>query len=421
MAIFKRGVTKAAIAPQETSVKLTAAAGGTYSGNGSGAQSIGQYYSYVQGDMRNKAMHVATINRSRDLLASVLASTPLKLYRKTWDEVEGEMVETPVKPRAWMNQPDPQLSYSAFMSWLLDDLFFFGRAFLWISSRDAQGLPNSFSRLPAAMVNTLDIAPPVFAWGLSNQIFFQGAQIPTEDVVQFVGGNQGIIYQSPQVIETSLSLQAARLRNSSSALPAGVLRQTSGEPLSGQELSDLAQAFEQARRSNQIAAINQFVEWQPTDVDASKMLLSEAAEFESKEAARMCNIPFFLNGNSVGSYSYQSNAGARKDLVVFGARAYMLVIEQTLSMLNVVPPDHCIRFDIDEYLSDSEMMEEKHSEEEEPSAKELAEIVQKVYLGVDKVITADEGRAIINMAGIDLPVPSPTELPAPINQVNQGN
>ena len=91
MAIFKRGVTKAAIAPQETSVKLTAAAGGTFQGNGSGAQSIGQYYSYVQGDMRNKAMHVATINRSRDLLASVLASTPLKLYRKTWDETEGEV------------------------------------------------------------------------------------------------------------------------------------------------------------------------------------------------------------------------------------------------------------------------------------------------------------------------------------------
>jgi phage portal protein BeeE len=419
MAIFKRGVTKAAISPQETP-NVTAAAGGTYRSNGSGVASIGEYQSYIQGEMRNRAMHVATINRSRDLLASVVASTPLKLYKKTWNEAEGEMEEKEVKPRAWMNQPDPQLSYSAFMSWLLDDLFFMGRAFLWVSSRDAQGLPNSFTRLPAAMVNTLDIAPPVFAYGLSDEIFFQGAQIPTEDVIQFVGGNQGIIYQSPQVIETSLSLQAARLRNSSSALPAGVLKQTSGEPLSGQELSDLAQSFELARRSNQIAAINQFVEWQPTDVDASKMLLSEAAEFESKEAARMCNIPFFLNGNSVGSYSYQSNAGARKDLVVFGARAYMLCIEQTLSMINVVPPDYCVRFDIDEYLADSEMTDSKETEHE-PSAKDLAEIVQKVYLGVDKVITADEGRAIINMAGIDLPVPSPTELPVQIPTAPQGN
>ena len=413
MAIFKRGVTKAAISPQETP-HVTAAAGGTYSGNGSGAQSIGQYYSYVQGEMRNKAMHVATINRSRDLLASVVASTPLKLYKKTWNEAEGEMEEKEVKPRAWMNQPDPQLSYSAFMSWLLDDLFFFGRAFLWVSSRDAQGLPNSFTRLPAAMVNTLDISPPVFAWGLSNQIFFQGAQIPTEDVIQFVGGNQGIIYQSPQVIETSLSLQAARLRNSSSALPAGVLKQTSGEPLSGQELSDLAQSFELARRSNQIAAINQFVEWQPTDVD-------DSAEFQAMEMTRLCNIPPYLAGVSVGSYSYQSNAGARKDLVVFGARAYMLVIEQTLSMMQVVPPDYCVRFDIEEYLSDSEMTESSKEEEHEPSAKELAEIVQKVYLGVDKVITADEGRAIINMAGIDLPVPSPTELPVQIPTAPQGN
>jgi hypothetical protein len=147
-------------------------------------------------------------------------------------------------------------------------------------------------------------------------------------------------------------LEDARLRNSSSALPAGVLRQTSGEPLSGQELSELAQAFEQARRSNQIAAINQFVEWQPTDVDASKMLLSEAAEFQSKEAARMCNIPFFLNGNSVGSYSYQSNQGARQDLYVFAARSYMSVIEQTMSMNSVLPRGTCVKFDVDEYLAE---------------------------------------------------------------------
>ena len=130
------------------------------------------------------------------------------------------------------------------------------------------------------------------------------------------------------------------------------MRQTSGEPLSGQELSELAQAFEQARKSNQIAAINQFVEWQPTDVDASKMLLSEAAEFQSKEAARMCNIPFFLNGNSVGSYSYQSNQGARQDLYVFAARSYMSVIEQTMSMNSVLPHGTCVKFDVDEYLAE---------------------------------------------------------------------
>lgn len=351
MAIFKTKVTKAAISPQEA--PITAAAGGTYyTGNGSGEQSIGEYYSYIQGDLRNRAMRVPTINRARDLIASVVGNTPMKMYRKRWDETEGEMIEEPIAPRSWLAQPDPQLTYSTFWSWVFDDLFFFGRAFLWISSRTSDGMPASYSRLPAAMVNTLDMTGPVFAFGKSNQIYFQGAQIPTEDVVQIIGANQGIIYQSPQVIATSLALEDARLRNSSSALPAGVLRQTSGEPLSGQELSELAQAFEQARKSNQIAAINQFVEWQPTDVDASKMLLSEAAEFQSKEAARMCNIPFFLNGNSVGSYSYQSNQGARQDLYVFAARSYMSVIEQTMSMNSILPHGTCVKFDVDEYLSE---------------------------------------------------------------------
>ena len=352
MAIFKTKVTKAAISPQDTA-PITAAAGGTYyQGNGSGEQSIGEYYSYIQGDMRNRAMRVPTINRARDLIASVVGNTPMKMYRKRWDETESEMTETEIAPRSWVSQPDPQLTYATFWSWVFDDLFFFGRCFLWVSSRTQDGMPASFTRLPAAMVNTLDMTGPVFAFGKSDQIYFQGAQIPTEDVIQIIGANQGIIFQSPQVIATSLALEDARLRNSSSALPAGVLRQTSGEPLSGQELSELAQSFEQARKSNQIAAINQFVEWQPTDVDASKMLLSEAAEFQSKEAARMCNIPFFLNGNSVGSYSYQSNQGARQDLYVFAARSYMSVIEQTMSMNSVLPHGTCVKFDIDEYLAE---------------------------------------------------------------------
>jgi phage portal protein BeeE len=362
MGIFNR-VTKAAISPH---TELKAAAGGTYAPNPNsiaGEAGIGKYYSYIEGDARNRAMQVPTINRARDLIASVIANTPLEMYKCYWDDVQKDEIEEEIAPRTWLKQPDPQLTYGAFMSWLFDDLFFFGRAFLWISSRTADGYPASFSRLPAAMVNTLDITPPVFAFGKSNQIYFQGAQIPTEDVVQFIGVNQGIVYQSTQSIATSIALETARLRNASSALPAGVLKQVSGEPLSGQELSELAQSFEASRRSNQIAAINQFVDWQPTDVDANKMLLSEAAEFQSKEMARTCNIPFFLNGNSVGSYSYQSNQGARQDLYVFGARSYMTTIEQTLSMC--LPQNSYVRFDIDDYLSEMIETEEEEADMEE--------------------------------------------------------
>ena len=117
-------------------------------------------------------------------------------------------------------------------------------------------------------------------------------------------------------------------------------------------LAQLASSFNQARLSNQTAALNQYVDYIPTGTDPSKMMLMEAAEFQAKEAARLCNVPFFLAGLDIGSYSYSSNQGAREDLYVFGARAYMNCIQETLSMQNVLPKNVCVRFDIDDYLSE---------------------------------------------------------------------
>jgi len=363
MALFNR-VTKAAISPQDDSATVKAAAGGMYTNYGSnnaGEASIGHYYSYISGDARNKAMGVSTISRSRDLLASVVACTPLEMYQTRWNEMTMDEEEIEIAPRSWLKQPDPQLPYSTFMAWLFDDLFFFGRAFLWISSRTADGYPATFTRLPAAMVNTLDMVGPVFAYGTSKQIFFQGAEIPYEDVVQFVSPIQGILYQSPQIVATSLALEQARLRNATSSIPAGILKQTSGEALDAAGLAELASSFNAARMSNQTAALNQYVDWQPSGTDPSKLLLSEAAEFQAKEAARLCNVPFFLAGLDIGSYSYTSNQGAREDLYVFGARAYMNCIQETLSMY--LPKGTYVRFDIDDYLS--EILETKENDIDE--------------------------------------------------------
>lgn len=44
---------------------------------------------------------------------------------------------------------------------------------------------------------------------------------------------------------------------------------------------------------------------------------------------------------------------------------------------------------------------------EEPSPIELANLIQKIYLGVGKVITTDEAREIANSAGANLPIPGP--------------
>ena len=346
MAIFNKSVNKAAISPQPTKA---AAAGGTfYQNNNAGAQLVGQYYSYVEGTARNRAMSVPTISRARDLMASVIGCMNLKMYTEMWNGQE--MEKMPLAPRTWLRRIDPSVPNSFTLSWLFDDLFHFGRAFLYVTSRTADSFPASFTRLPAAMVQTLDQAGPVW-FAPSKDIVFNGGGLDPKDVVQFLSPIQGIIYMSEQSIGTALKLEAARYRNASSAIPAGILRQTGGEPLSAQELADLAAAFNAARETNQTAALNEFVSYTETATSPDKMLLIESAEFSAMEMARLCNIPPYLAGVSVGSYSYQSSAEARMDLWTFGVRAYADCIAGTLSQNNVLPNGTMVEFDVQQYLS----------------------------------------------------------------------
>ena len=355
MAIFNRNVNKAAISPAVDTRKAAAAGGGGkggggYNANNAGVNLVGQYYTYYEGDARNRGMSVPTLARARDLLASVVSATYLCMYNEMWDETAGEMMKMPIAPRSWIKQPDPTLPYATLMSWTLDDLFFYGRAFWFITGRTADGFPASFTRLNAANITTRDQSGPVW-FGPSNQVYFQGGQIDEKDLVQFISPVQGVIFQSEQAVATALRLEHSRYRNANSSMPSGVLRQRGGEPLSAQELADLASAFNAARENNQTAALNEFLDYTETKALPDNMLMIDSANFQALEMCRLGNIPPYLAGINIGSYQYTTGQQAREDLYLFGARPYMDCIAQTLSMNNVLPRGTYIEFDIDDYLS----------------------------------------------------------------------
>jgi len=366
MALFNR-VSKAAISPPPG--KAAAASGAMFSpSEPSGAGMVGQYWSYFQGYDRQKAVSVPAVSRAIDLMKSVVSVTPLRMFGEMWDEASGDIEEIPLAPRSWLKQPDPTVPYSFMMGWTLDDLFFTGSAYWYITEREkTTGRPAAFSRLPSAMV-TLQDQPGAVRFGKSKAMYFQGNLLNPDDVVQFLSPIQGILLQSPNVVNTALKLEAARYRNASSAIPAGVLKQTGGEPLSAQELSDLAAAFNQARATNQTAALNQYVDYQETKTDPSKMQLMEAANYQALEIARLCNIPPYLVGVSTGAYSYQSAQQARVDLYAFGVAPYLRAMEETLSSDQVLPRGTFVKFDINSYLAENylgDIEDPSYSQEEE--------------------------------------------------------
>ena len=344
MALFNK-VSKAAISPPPAKA---AAAGGGYTRGNEGAKQVGAFYSYQSGFLRDRCMQVPTISRARDLFASVIGSMPLEMYTEMWNGEE--MEEVPLAPRAWLKQLDPEMPNNYLFSWLLDDLLFFGRSFLYITARTADGYMAQATRIPAASVNTTDMAGPVW-FGKSKEIYFEGGQLDPKNVVQFVSGSQGIIYSSEMAIDTALKVEAARNRNAASAIPAGVLVQTGGEPLSGTELQEIAAAFNAARATNQTAALNEFLRYEPSNATPDKMLMIESSNYSALEASRLCNVPPYLVGVSTGAYSYQSSQQARADLWIFGVKPFAECIASTLSQQ--LPRGTYCRFDADDYLKEN--------------------------------------------------------------------
>lgn len=371
MPLFTRKETKAQISPAP--VEKAAAAGVGYSSQYAGPSLIGQYYTYVEGEARNRAMQVPAISRARSLHAAVISAMPLKLYKEYWDPNEREMVDEEIAPRAWLRRPDPAIPYETLMAWTFDDLAFFGRAFWWISSRTADGFPASFTRLPAGSITTQDQSGPVW-YGPSKEVYFQGGMLDPTDLVQFVSPEQGWIYSSEQAIATALKIEDSRYRNALTSIPSGILKQTGGEPLSAQELADLSAAFNAARATNQTAALNEFLSYEPTTATPDKMLLIESAQFSALQMAQICNIPPYLLGVPTGSYAYTNSRESRWDLWLYGTKTYAECIASTLSGDNVLPKGTYVEFDTDEYLGEvddanmgREMIEETTVNEEENS------------------------------------------------------
>ena len=365
MGIFTKPVTKAAIS-ETPKVQAALGFGGTYS-----KDAIGAFYQYQEGTARAEAMTLATVSRSRDLLASVIGCMPLKMYGEMFDDATGEMEEVPLAPRSWLRQPDPSVTYNFLMAWTLDDLLFYGRAFWYCLERGADGFPTKFTRLPAGSVTTLDQAGPVW-FGPSKEIIFAGNTLDARDVIQFLSPIQGIVYSSAQTIATAMKIEQSRYKNAQSSLPSGVLKQTGGEPLSAQELSEIGAAFQQARLTNQTAVLNEFLSYDATTATPDKMLMIESAQYSALDLARLCGVPPYLVGVATGSYAYTSSEQSRADLLIFGVKPYCDCLASTLSMNNVLPRGTYVKFDYSSYLEENYIADRQSENYQENTQEKLA-------------------------------------------------
>ena len=324
---------------------------------GNAGSLINQPYTYMTNNAELRALQLPTISRARDLIASMIGCLDLKQYTLVWDEAEGEYEKAYIRGESWFTRPDPKVTRNFIMANTFSDLLFYGRAFWYVTSRYSTGFPASFQWLPIANVSTPDQAGPQF-YTASDEVEFNDVILPNENVIQFLSPIMGIVYTGAQAMDTAFKLDAAARRFSTNEISAGYLQQRGGEPMTGEELAELAAGWSAARRNNAIGALNEFVEWKEFSSDPSKLQLVEARQYQALELARLSNIPPYLVGAPTGTgMTYQNALQARQDLYLFGAKPYIDCIEETLSGDNVIPRGRHIEFDLDDYLGDNDLVE----------------------------------------------------------------
>ena len=323
-------------------------------GNGSnlGAGMVDKFVFYTASPSVEAALSIPTVSRARDLIASMIGCLTFKQYSTQWNGEYMERIYLP--PDTWFSHPDPNVTRNFIMANTASDLMMFGRAFWVITERLGNGFPSAFTWIPAQNVYTLDQTGPQW-FGPSDQITFQGAPLATKDVVQFLSPNGGLIYQGQMAITTALRLQRAAERFATNEIPSGYLKQTGGEPMTSQDLADMAAAFAAARQQSTVAALNEYVDYKETSHKPDDLQLVQSREFMALEMARLANIPAYLVGVSVPGYTYQNAEQAREDLYLFGAKPLIECIEQTLSMNSIIPRGRYVELDVRGYLAENGM------------------------------------------------------------------
>ena len=328
---------------------------------------------------RNSAMQVPAFVKALKTYSHTISAFPMREY----------VYGVAIQPRNFLTCPCSVLPYSAVIDRLIADLLMWDRAYWLVTERTWDGYPSTIQVMRVEDVNDLTpgnsgIDPNAYA--PSDPFYWKGQQVPSRDVIKFYGdGNGGWLRNGATAINTAASLEAATLMYSESPIPTVALK-NNGADLPAEQVDALLEAWEDARANRSTAYLNSSIEAQTMGFSARDVQLVEGKQAAALAIARLANLdPVWCGAGVPGSsLTYANRVDLYRNLLDTALRPIMALVEQRLSMGDVTPRGHEIKFDTTSFLRGN------------PA--ELAELVAK--LRPLELITADEARQILDLPGL---------------------
>jgi HK97 family phage portal protein len=289
---------------------------------------------------RNFALQVASVSRCRNLIAGVISSIDLALYKKS----TGEKLGSPV----WLEQPDIRQPRSVTISATVDSLIFYSIAYWRVTSLYAD-----------------DGRPSGFEWVANNRVTYTTDKYGTEVKDYFVDGQlvpmagigslvtfqsllPGVLLTASTTIRAAYDIQKAAAVSAATPMPTGILK-NSGADLPETQIQGLLAAFKSARQNRSTAYLTSTLDYVPTSFSPKDMAYTEASQYLSTEIARSMNVPaYMISSDMNNSMTYQNILDGRKEFVAYSLQPYISAIEDRLSMNDITNSQNQVRFAVDD-------------------------------------------------------------------------
>jgi HK97 family phage portal protein len=303
--------------------------GGMYA-NGNGAPFMDRF----------TALQVPAVNRCRNLIAGVISSIDLELYKKS----TGVKLESPV----WLDQPDMRQPRSVTIAYTVDSLLFYGVSYWRVTSLYADdGRPSGFEWVANTRVTvTTDETGETVKYYSVN-----GARCPMSGIgslVTFQSLLPGVLETGARTIQAAIDIEKAASVAAATPMATSVIK-NNGADLPEAQVTGILAAWKAARNSRSTAFLTSTLDIQNIGFSPKDMMYNEASQYLATQVARLMNVPaYYISADMNNSLTYQNILDGRKEFVAYSLQPFISAIENRLSMDDITAHGNVVRFALDE-------------------------------------------------------------------------
>lgn len=285
------------------------------------------------------ALQVPSVARCRNLIAGVISSIDLELYKKS----TGAELETPL----WLEQPDIRQPRSVTIAYTVDSLLFYGVAYWRVTSLYADdGRPSGFEWIAntRVTVQTNKDGTEVQSYSVN------GVVTPMSGIgslVTFQSLLPGVLETGARTIQSAIDVQKAASVAAATPMATGFIK-NSGADLPEAQVSGILAAWKAARASRSTAYLTSTLDYQTVGFSPKDMLYTEASQYLATEIARLMNVPaYYISADMNNSLTYQNIIDGRKEFVSYSLQPFLSCLENRLSMDDLTRHGNVVKFAID--------------------------------------------------------------------------